>query len=366
MKKILSAIIVLLIMISFMTVSTSVTYMNSTNKYIVIKDALGRTINITKKPEKIISLAPSITEEIFYLGLQKYLVGVDNTSYSDTHFGISDYLRQNKIVPLGGYWWSTISIEKILSLKPDIVFADKGAHLKLLNFFNKYNITVIYLNAGASKSLQDIYEDLNILAIIYGKEELLTNFIKKVEKNINTYRMKFELLKHKRILVVVGIYNGIWVAGKSTYIDDILSRLGLENVADIIGWKNVNIEKIIDWAPEVILITSMGITKDIVEKSGLYDTGAQIIFLDQNTTDALCRPGPLIIYLPSLLYKHLSSINTTGVSTETTASNTIVSSIQQENTSNLTRDIGLIALIIIVFFIIGVITGRYISRIKKG
>ncbi len=366
MKKIAPAILIMIIIVSLMVTSSAITYTNNTTKYILIKDALGRTINITNKPEKIISLAPSITEEIFYLGLQQYLVGVDNTSYSDTHFGISNYLKQNKIVPLGGYWWSTISVEKILSLKPDIVFADKGAHLKLLDFFNKYNITVIYLNAGASKSLQDIYEDLNILATIYGKEGLVTDFIKKVEKIINTYRVKFELLKHKRILVVVGIYNGIWVAGKSTYIDDILSRLGLENVADVIGWKSVNIEKIIDWAPEVILITSMGITKDIVEKSGLYDTGAQIIFLDQNTTDALCRPGPLIIYLPSLLYKHLSSINATSTSAETTTSNTIASSAQQENTGNLTHDIGLVVLIIIIFFIIGVLAGYYISRIKKG
>ncbi len=365
MNRLVSITLVTIIILSLITPGYITTFANNAPNYILIKDALGRTINITEKPLKIVSLAPSITEEIFYLGLQKYLIGVDNTSYSDPHFGIADYLKENKITPVGGYWWSTISVEKILSLKPDIVFADKGAHIKLLDFFNKYNITVIYLNAGASKSLQDIYEDLNILATIYGKEQLVTNFIKKVEKNIATYRVKFESFKYKKILVVVGIYNGIWVAGKSTYIDDMLSRLGLENVADVIGWKSVNIEKIIDWSPQLILITSMGITRDIVEKSGLYKTGAQIIFLDQNTTDALCRPGPLIIYLPSLLYKYLSSINITETQSETNTLTTTTST-QPENVGSITNNIGIIILITAVFFIIGVVAGYYISRAKKG
>ncbi len=365
MYRLVSITLVTIIILSLITPGYITTFANNAPNYILIKDALGRTINITEKPLKIVSLAPSITEEIFYLGLQKYLVGVDNTSYTDPHFGIADYLKENKITPVGGYWWSTISVEKILSLKPNIVFADKGAHIKLLDFFNKYNITVIYLNAGASKSLQDIYEDLNILATIYGKEQLVTNFIKKVEKNIATYRVKFESFKYKKVLVVVGIYNGIWIAGKSTYIDDMLSRLGLENVADVIGWKSVNIEKIIDWSPQVILITSMGITRDIVEKSGLYKTGAQIIFLDQNTTDALCRPGPLIIYLPSLLYKYLSGINTTEIHSETNIPATTTST-QPENAGIITNNIWVIILITVAFFIIGVVTGYYISRAKKG
>ncbi len=365
MNKLVSTILITIIILSLITPGYITTFANNAPNYILIKDALGRTINITEKPLKIVSLAPSITEEIFYLGLQKYLIGVDNTSYTDPHFGIAEYLKENKITPVGGYWWSTISVEKILSLKPDIVFADKGAHIKLLDFFKKYNITVVYLNAGASKSLQDIYEDLNTLATIYGKEELVENFIKKVEKNIATYRIKFDKLKYKKILVVVGIYNGIWVAGKSTYIDDILGRLGLENVVDIVGWKSVNIEKIMDWSPQVILITSMGITKDIVEKSGLNSTGAKIVFLDQNTTDALCRPGPLIIYLPSLLYKHLSSISMGEAPSETNTSITTTST-KQENIGGITNNIGLIILVVIVFFIIGLIIGYYIPRAKKG
>ncbi|MCD6301464.1 MAG: ABC transporter substrate-binding protein [Staphylothermus sp.] len=336
---------------------------DNTSHYILVKDALERTINITKRPTRIVSLAPSITEWIFYLGLQEYLVGVDNTSYSDPHFGIMNYLKENKITPVGGYWWSTISIEKILSLKPDIVFADKGAHIKLLDLFIEYNITVVYLNAGASNSLQDIYEDLNIIATIYDKEEYVTNFINEIEKNIATYRAKFETLKYKRVLVVVGIYNGIWVAGKSTFIDDILSRLGLENVANIVGWKNTNLEKIVEWSPEIILIASMGITEEVIAKSGLNSIDAHIILLDQNTTDALSRPGPLIIHLPQLLYKHLSSINETEMQTETTTSASSPHAQEDKNNENNTM---MIALLIVLFLIVGIIIGYYISRIKRG
>ncbi len=273
---------------------------------ITVQDALGRTVTLSQTPQRIVSLSPSITELIFYMGLQDRLVAVDSISYNDTYYNISSYCRSHGIVDVGGYWWSTIRIEDILSVKPDLVLADKGAHVKLLQLFIDYNITVVYLNAGASRSIEDIYHDAGILAEIFDVNDKAHELINEIEESFKNARSGLGEIAGKKILVVVGIYNGIWVAGKSTYIDDILYRLGLENAARVIGWKAVSIEEIAGWNPDIILVTQMGVDNETLKQAGIYDVGARVIILDKETTDAISRPGPLIINLPQLLVKTLS------------------------------------------------------------
>ncbi len=266
----------------------------STSKYII--DVLGREVTIPSPIDKVVVLSPSITEIMFSLNLQNKIVGVDSYSYNDTFLNINKYFQSKGVAIVGGYWWSTISIEKILSLQPDLVLADAGAHRPLLNSFTEYNVTVIYLNGGSASSIQDIYEDVEIISKIFDvDEDVVVNTVNGIEEKIYKAKQILEPLEGKRVLTIVGFYNGIWVAGKSTFIDDLLSRLGLVNVASTIGWKPVNIETIVSWKPEIILITSgMGITEDVIRETGLLEINAGIILLDKTITDLIVRPGPLI------------------------------------------------------------------------
>ncbi len=371
MNKLISVYLLTILLLSNsinVTISTSQIKYIATNE-IIITDALGRTITLEDIPARIISLAPSITEELFYLGIQDKLVGADNTSYTDKYYGIKDYLRKHNIVPLGGYWWSTINIEKILELHPDLVLADKGAHKRLLTVFETYNITVVYLNAGSSRSIQDIYMDMNILATIFNKTEELNTFINNVEKQINTYRDKLSPLHGMRIIVIVGIYNGIWIAGKSTYIDDLLARLGLINPVDIVGWKAVSIEKIAEWNPDVLLVASMGISNDTLREAGIYDLGKPVIILSQEATDALSRPGPLIMNAPKYLYNTLKQFiiqenNTEAINSPLTTGsetmNTRTTANTEEGINNYT-----VIIVAIVMITIGFIAGYQVSRILR-
>ncbi len=271
---------------------------------ITITDALGRTVTIEKTPARIVSLAPSITELLFYLGLGDRIVGMDSYSIKDPYYNISETGAVRNVTDVGGYWWSAISMDKILSLKPDLVIADKGAHKPLLQAFTDYNLTVVYLNGGSARSIQDIYQDVGIISQIFNTSDKAREFIEQVESSLNTYRGKLSPYSNYTILVVVGIYNGIWVAGKSTYIDDVLSRLGLRNAAETIGWKAVSLEEIASWNPGIILISG-DLDNQSVVQAGLYSLGSKIIILDRETTDALSRPGPLLIRLPALLYQTL-------------------------------------------------------------
>ncbi len=289
-------LIAFLVLASYIPIAESIT----------ITDALGRTVTIESTPKHVVSLAPSITELLFYLGLGDRVVGMDSISINDPYYNISTIAKEHNVTDVGGYWWSAISIEKIISLNPDLVIADKGAHKPLLQTFEDYNITVVYLNGGSAKSLQDIYEDVGIIAEIFNLTNKVQEFIKQVEDSFSVYRSKLTPYQNMTFLVVVGVYNGIWVAGKSTFIDDALSRLGLRNAADVIGWKAVSIEQIASWNPSIILVSSE-VDNNTLKQSGLYTLNSKIIHLDKETTDAMSRPGPLIIKLPALLYKTLKT-----------------------------------------------------------
>lgn len=298
------SIISIILITSFILAFTGVEVASST-KYIV--DVLGREIAISSPINKIVVLSPSITEILFSLNLQDKIVGVDSYSYNDTFLDINEYFQSKGVAIVGGYWWSTISMEKILSLQPDLVLADAGAHRPLLNSFTEYNVTVVYLNGGSASSIQDIFEDIEIISKIFGvNEDIVGNIVKDIEEKMYRARQILEPMEGKRVLTIVGFYNGIWVAGKSTFVDDLLSRLGLVNVANVIGWKPVNIETIISWKPEIILITSgMGISEDIIRETGLLEINASIILLNKTITDLIVRPGPLIGLAAEELAKEL-------------------------------------------------------------
>lgn len=341
---------------------------------ITITDALGRTIVLDKIPQRVVSLAPSITETLFYFGLQKYVIGVDNISYTDQYFGIEEYIRAHNITPVGGYWWSAISVEKILELRPDIVLADKGAHKPLLEVLEQYNITVVYLNAGSARSIQDIYLDLDIVAKIFNvSADKVSRFIKDLENEISVYHDLISSRGSIKVLVIVGIYNGIWVAGKSTYVDDLINRLGMNNVAEVIGWKSVNIETIAGWEPDIILVADAWIDNETLKSVGLYDLNVPVVLLNQTVTDALSRPGPLIIELPRLIYSIIdkyrsissttTNISITGnINTISTTNNTLLDSIEKTQEQTDKSYYITVATMVAPSFIIGLIAGYILFR----
>jgi len=221
---------------------------------IVVVDALNRTVVLDRTPTRVVSLAPSITEIVFYLGLQEYLVGVDSISYNDPYFGINSYVREKGIADVGGYWWSAVNLEKILELEPDLVLADKGAHQPLLQFFEDYGIKAVYLNGGGAASVEDVVADFKIVSGIYGLEVKAEEFAEKLSRVIAEYREKLEPYRGKRVVMVVGVWQGIWVAGRGTYMDDVVSRLGLVNAATLSGWVAVSAMQILEWNPDIVLV----------------------------------------------------------------------------------------------------------------
>ncbi|MBW1984949.1 MAG: ABC transporter substrate-binding protein, partial [Deltaproteobacteria bacterium] len=91
---------------------------NSKSEARIITDQLGREIKVPDNAQRVIALAPNITEIIFALGQEQRLKGV--TTYSD-------YPEQAKAYPKVGSYVH-LDLEKIVSLKPDLCIAIKDGN----------------------------------------------------------------------------------------------------------------------------------------------------------------------------------------------------------------------------------------------
>ncbi|MCY0868073.1 MAG: ABC transporter substrate-binding protein [Desulfurococcus sp.] len=287
------------------------------NASIVVQDSLGRTVSIPEAPRRIVSLAPSITEILAYLNALEYVVGADSISLSDEWLNVSMVLKSRNTVDVGGYWWSSIKAEKILELNPDLVLADRGAHAPLLDFFNRYNITVVYLSGGSARSISDVLSDVYTVSQIVNRSSLFNEFNRKLNEEIEKYRsLIIEEYRGVRVLYVVSLTGGIWVAGSGTFVDDLLGRLTLVNAGSgVYGWGMLSLEDVARLNPDIIIVgwewgaTSM---EPQLKESGLLNLGKPIVVLNQSETDILSRPGPLVLYAPSVIYGALTRSNITS------------------------------------------------------
>ena len=87
-------------------------------------DYLDRDVSINSLPERIVSLAPSVTESLFAIGAGPLVVGrTDYCNYPE---------EANDLPSIGGFAASSISIESILDLEPDIVIGGSTQQAEII------------------------------------------------------------------------------------------------------------------------------------------------------------------------------------------------------------------------------------------
>jgi len=184
---------------------------------ITIVDALGRIVVIKEEPKRIVTLSPAITEDVFALGLGKYVVGVD--SFSNYPPEVVKLKDEGRIADVGGYWQP--DLEKIVELNPDLILADAGAHAKLREKFMELGLTVVYVKGGSAGSLEDILSDLGLIAQIFHVEEKAEEVSKELLAQIQDVEEKLTRANATKVkvLVLLGPPSwGYWSAGSGTFI----------------------------------------------------------------------------------------------------------------------------------------------------
>ena len=211
-----------------------------------IVDGLGREVNISKPPETIVSLAPSNTEILFALGLVDKLVAV--SQYCNYPPEV-----QNK-PKVGGF--STINIEKVVSLEPDLVLATGGVQKKVVRDLERLGLTVISLDA---KRIGDVLENILLVGKVTGRVESAKRLRSNLEERIRTVANKTgDLPDTQRPRVFYEVqYDPLMTAGPGTFIDDLIHLAGGANIASdsAIKYPVYNLEILIERNPEVIIVS---------------------------------------------------------------------------------------------------------------
>ncbi|MCX7988202.1 MAG: helical backbone metal receptor [Thermodesulfovibrio sp.] len=212
------------------------------------------------EPQRIISLAPNVTETLYYLNAGDNIVGVSD--YCNWPENVKNKIR------VGGML--NPSFEKILFLKPDlIIISQEGTPLEVYQRLLNLGLRVYVFNP---KSLLDLPVEILKLAQIIGKYEKAKIFVKNFNEQLKEFK---NIFNGQKALFIIWAEN-LTVAGDKSHIGEIMKILGLKNIANnSYTYIQQNIEDIIKKNPDIIFIGSghdRNINRGIIEK--LRETNA--------------------------------------------------------------------------------------------
>ncbi len=209
-----------------------------------MQDALDRTVRLPEKPLRIVSLAPSVTETLFALGLKDRIVGVTD---------FCTVPPEAKMKPhVGG---AIPNLEAIAALRPDlaigIVTAQSSALAKRLE---RLNIPILFVQ---SRTLSDVCDSFERIGLATGAVREAADLRRSMEKDLASLRARTASLHQRKVLYLVNLDPPLAVGGKS-YLNDLLSAAGAVNITgDLAGdYPRISDESIIARNPEVILIST--------------------------------------------------------------------------------------------------------------
>jgi len=226
----------------------------------------------------VVSLMPSYTEIIFELGAGPDLIGV--SSFCDWPPGargkerVGDYLRPN--------------IEKISSLKPDMVFAGAWKGSSVAQDLRNAGMKVLEL--PEEHGVNDIFRTINLIAGELGRKKEAAALIKKMKTGLNGA----PFLSH-RPSVYLELDEGGWTAGKLSFLSDAIWKAGGKNIfaGEDKGYFQVSWEAVVEKDPDAVILLS-GSAADFSRRplaSGLKAVKRGRVFTVMDR-DAFLRPGP--------------------------------------------------------------------------
>jgi len=212
----------------------------------ILVDQTGREIRVPNNPQRVVALAPSITEIIFALDCQDRLKGA-------TRF--SDYPEAAKTIQkVGSYVY--LDLEKIVALNPDVCIAIKdGNPISVIDRLNSIGIPVFAVNPRGLESVMQAIADIGRLMETEEKANAIITDMKDRLEDVESKVARTE--SRPRVFFQIGI-SPIVSAGSDTFIHELIIKAGGCNIAGKYkSYPRFSHEEVLELAPEVLIITSM-------------------------------------------------------------------------------------------------------------
>jgi len=216
-----------------------------TNNYIVSEDQIGRVVKMPTVPKRIISTVPSISELLYDLDLSNELIGV-------TKFCVNpEQLRKSKTI-IGGT--KNLNIQKIHSLNPDLIIANKEENLKeqIEELEKHFPIWISDVN-----NLDSTLEMITEIGVITSKKKQAEIIVKRI--NFEFEKLS-EFVANNNVparKVIYLIWNKPYMAaGKGTFIYDLMQKCNFKSLVKQPRYPELSNQEILGMNPDYIFLSS--------------------------------------------------------------------------------------------------------------
>jgi len=253
-----------------------------------LTDDHGRNVTFPETPQRVISIAPSTTEIIYFLGAGDRVVALDNNS------NYPEGLDKPRVY---GYKW--MNLEKIISLKPDVIFAAdiNSADIPVLE---ENDLRVFVLSAD---TVEGVLADIELAGKVLGIDEVGKEKRQELEQRYSEVLSKIRTADTRpKVYLELDDTMGYWTYGPGTFGDQLITLAGGENIAHDADtqYPALQAEEIISRNPDIIIYQtgpwSTTTAEEIKAREGWSSISAvkndRITGVDG---DIISRPGPRII-----------------------------------------------------------------------
>lgn len=255
-----------------------------------LTDELGRKVQIPQQVNRVVSLAPNLTEVVFALGDEDHLAG--DTDYCDYP---PEALRKPHI---GGV--QNPSLDAIVALMPDLVLATKAINRRAtVDALDRLGVPVYVTDAP--HSVEDVIVSIEHVGAALGIEKAGADEAGRLRDRLSDVDRRLAGTAPRRIFFVVQT-SPIISTGRNTFIADALRRAGGRPVVETSAeWPHISLEALVHLQPEFLVFasahagTSPREIEDLRSRPGWKDLAAiqqgKIVIL----SDAIDRPAPRLV-----------------------------------------------------------------------
>ena len=283
----------LLLTLLFALLMTACSSVSPVSGDLTFTDGLSREVKLDGPAQRVVSLAPSITEILFAVGAGSQVVGRDD---------FSDFPAEAQSVASIGSTFGPLNTEAILALEPDLVVAAEINTPEQIKSLEDLGITVYYF--ANPTDFAGMYKDLETMGKLTGHEDEAAALTESLSARVDAVKEAVSGVTEKPTVFyeIDGTDTAKpWTTGPGTFMDTMVTMAGGVNIGGVLSdqYAQISVEEIVLQDPDFIVLgdTLYGVTiESIAERAGWGDLTAvkegKIFSFDDNLAS---RPGPRLV-----------------------------------------------------------------------
>ena len=235
-------------------------------------------------PKRIVSLAPNVTEILFALGVGGRVVGVTTQDNYPPEAASKEKIGD-----------ASSNIEKVLSLKPDLVIGHAFLNSRALDALQTLSVPVLGVEA---KDLASVGESVRKVAARCGVQDRGDEIAAEMDGFFGKIRNGYGNVKGRPAVLFAAQANPLWAAGSRTFVDEMIRLAGGENAGRDAGeeFAVLSEEVAVSRDPEFILVTDEPALRHFKTSKAWAGVRAvknsRVILVNP---DLYLRPGPRLV-----------------------------------------------------------------------